>query len=97
MFSKRDKAKRPKRRWLQFSLKTLLIVMVFASGYFAGIGTVIRREQRMKQQAIENFEAAQAAARAARIAELRARMRAIDAGMKADALERGGVIREYQR
>ncbi len=93
MPSERDK---PKRRWLQFSLKTLLIVMVFASGYFAGIGTVIRREQRMKQQAIENFEAARVAAQAARVAEFRAywamevrqRRWEIDAGMKADALER---------
>ena len=72
MTTQRDKAKRW-RLW-QFSVRTLLIIMIFASGYFAGIGTYHRRAQRMQRDAIqEAIRAAEAEREAKRIAESKAR------------------------
>ena len=75
-------------RWLQFSLKTLLIIMIFAAGYFAGMGTMLRRSEQqqrltiekqrriaeqMRKLAIEHEQLASEAARKAKLQEQIAR------------------------
>ena len=64
---------KPRRRWLQFSLRTLLIVMVFAAGYFAGLGAMLRRVQRQTEKAIRAEQVAREAERLARMEAERAR------------------------
>jgi cell division protein FtsB len=65
-----------RRRWLQFSLKTMFVVMIFAAGYSAGIGTFIRRAQRLQQEAISAEQAARKAAEQSRMQAERERLRA---------------------
>jgi hypothetical protein len=71
-------SQKPRRRWLQFSLKTLFVVTIFAAGYFAGAGTFIRRAQQLQQDAIS-------AEQAARNAEARARLQAEQQRMLAES------------
>ena len=76
-------------RWQQFSLKTLLIVMIFAAGYFAGIGTTIRRAQELRKAAIMAEKAAREEAKRAQIQAEQARMRAEAARKDLDELDAG--------
>ena len=86
MTTQHDKPKRW-RPW-QFSLRTLLIIMIFASGYFAGIGTYHRRAQRMQQEAIQEAMRAEAEREAKRIAESKNR--------SAGVMARRRVARDYE-
>ena len=49
-----DKVELPqKRRWLQFSLRTLLIVMLVVAAYFGGRMPVLRELEATKQRMVD--------------------------------------------
>ena len=67
------------RRWFQFSLKSLLIVMVFAAGYFGGLATMMRQAEHARQDAMRQADRAAQMANESRMQAEEAMMQAIKA------------------
>jgi hypothetical protein len=83
----KDHSPRPRRRWFQLSLRTLLLFMVLVCTFFAGRASRDRELNRLRAET----EADRAQAQTSQQQIIRVQwpsLQQIEEGMKADALQR---------